>query len=35
MENLDDIDRALEVGATKATTVANDVLSRVRFKLGY
>lgn len=35
MENLDEIDRALKKGATKATKVANEVLSRVRFKLGY
>ena len=35
MENLDEIDRALETGATKATKVANEVLSRVRFKVGY
>jgi len=35
MENLDEIDRALEIGKIKATTVANDVLSRVRSKLGY
>jgi tryptophanyl-tRNA synthetase len=35
MENLDEIDRALEVGATKAAKVANDVLSRVRERLGY
>jgi tryptophanyl-tRNA synthetase len=35
MENLDEIDRALEIGATKATKVANDVLSRVRERLGY
>jgi tryptophanyl-tRNA synthetase len=35
MENLDEIDRALEIGAAKATKVANEVLSRVRFKLGY
>jgi tryptophanyl-tRNA synthetase len=35
MENLDEIDRALEIGATKATKAANDVLSRVRERLGY
>ena len=35
MENLDEIDKALEIGATKATRVANNVLSRVRIKLGY
>ena len=35
MENLDEIDRALEIGAKKATKVANDVLSRVRERLGY
>jgi tryptophanyl-tRNA synthetase len=35
MENLDEIDKALEIGAAKATKVANNVLSRVRLKLGY
>jgi len=35
MNNLDEIDKALEFGAQKATKVANDVLSRVREKLGY
>jgi tryptophanyl-tRNA synthetase len=35
MENLNEIDKALEIGATKATKVANKILSRVRTKLGY
>tara|TARA_R110002072_G_scaffold22615_1_gene79450 strand:- start:290147 stop:291169 length:1023 start_codon:yes stop_codon:yes gene_type:complete len=35
MENLSEIDKALQVGASKATLVANDVLNRVREKLGY
>jgi len=35
MEHLDQIDEALAVGAKKATTVANDVLQRVRTKSGY
>ena len=35
MENLNEIDKALEIGAAKATNIANDVLSRVRLKLGY
>lgn len=35
MENLDEIDKALEIGAAKATVVANGVLKRVRKKLGY
>ena len=35
MNNLDEIDEALAVGAQKATLVANEVLSRVRSKLGY
>ena len=33
--NLNEIDKALEIGAAKATNIANDVLSRVRLKLGY
>ena len=35
MENKHEIDAALEVGAKKATKVANDVLKRVRTKIGY
>lgn len=35
MENLSEIDRALEIGAFKAGEVANQVLQRVRTKLGY
>jgi tryptophanyl-tRNA synthetase len=35
MENLNEIDKALEIGAAKATKVANAVLKRVRKKLGY
>ena len=31
----DEIDAALEIGAKKATIVANDVLKRVREKIGY
>ncbi|WP_111707017.1 tryptophan--tRNA ligase [Lutibacter citreus] len=35
MENLDEIDKALAIGAKKAKIVASDVLKRVRTKLGY
>ncbi len=35
MENKHEIDAALEIGAQKATVVANDVLKRVRAKIGY
>ena len=35
MENKQEIDDALEVGAEKATKVANEVLQRVRAKIGY
>ena len=35
MENKEEIDKALAVGAKKATAVANDVLARVRAKIGY
>lgn len=35
MNNLNDIDKALAIGAEKATTIANDVLNRVREKVGY
>ena len=34
MENLDEVDKALAVGAKKANAVANEVLKRVRKKLG-
>lgn len=35
MNNLDEIDQALAIGAKKATLVADEVLGRVRAKLGY
>ena len=35
MNNLDEIDKVLTVGAEKAKLVANDVLKRVREKVGY
>lgn len=35
MNNLDEVDKALQIGAEKATLVANEVLSRVRKVLGY
>lgn len=35
MNHLDEIDNALAVGAKKAQVVANEVLARVRAKLGY
>lgn len=35
MENKNEIDDALEVGAKKARNIANDVLKRVRGKIGY
>jgi tryptophanyl-tRNA synthetase len=35
MNNLTDIDKALALGAEKAKLVANDVLKRVREKIGY
>ena len=35
MENKNEIDEALKIGAEKATLVANDVLKRVRKKVGY
>lgn len=35
MNNLDELDKALSVGAEKAKLVANDVLNRVREKVGY
>ncbi|GGG93419.1 tryptophan--tRNA ligase [Polaribacter pacificus] len=35
MNNLEEIDKALEVGAQKARAVAKEVLQRVRSKIGY
>jgi tryptophanyl-tRNA synthetase len=35
MTHLEELDAALEKGAEKAKLVANDVLKRVRHKLGY
>jgi tryptophanyl-tRNA synthetase len=35
MENLDEIDKALAIGAKKAKVVASEVLKRVRTKIGY
>ncbi len=35
MENLNEIDKALAIGAKKAKVVASDVLKRVRTKVGY
>ncbi len=35
MNNLQEINKALVIGAEKATLVANDVLKRVRNKIGY
>ena len=35
MENKNEIDDALKIGAAKATLVANNVLKRVRAKVGY
>ncbi|WP_188620883.1 tryptophan--tRNA ligase [Flavobacterium suaedae] len=35
MENLEEVDAALKVGADKASVIANGVLARVREKLGY
>jgi tryptophanyl-tRNA synthetase len=35
MENKIEIDKALEDGAEKARKVADDVLHRVRTKIGY
>ncbi|SNR51811.1 tryptophan--tRNA ligase [Lutibacter flavus] len=35
MENLEEVDKALAIGAKKAKIVASDVLKRVREKLGY
>ena len=35
MNNLPEIDALLKIGAAKAAIIANEVLSRVRVKLGY
>jgi tryptophanyl-tRNA synthetase len=35
MNNLDEVDKALAIGAEKAKTVADNVLNRVRGKVGY
>ncbi|EZH72440.1 tryptophanyl-tRNA synthetase [Aquimarina atlantica] len=35
MDNLNEIDEALAIGAQKATAIANTVLARVREKVGY
>ena len=35
MNNLSEVDKALSIGAAKARLVANDVLNRVRTKVGY
>ena len=35
MENTEEIDKALEIGAQKAREVAQKVLNRVRHKIGY
>ena len=35
MNNLEEIDKALDVGAEKATKIASEVLKRVRNKIGY
>lgn len=35
ISNLEEIDKALAIGAEKAEVVANDVLKRVRSKIGY
>ncbi|WP_077403414.1 tryptophan--tRNA ligase [Cellulophaga omnivescoria] len=35
MDNLDEVDAALAKGAAKASAVANEVLNRVRAKVGY
>lgn len=35
MEHPDEVDRILAEGAAKASEVANDVLARVREKMGY
>ena len=35
MNNLNEVDEALAIGAEKAQKVANNVLHRVREKVGY
>ena len=35
MSHLDEVDQLLAIGADKAKVIANDVLKRVRLKLGY
>jgi len=35
MENLEEVEKALEIGAKKASIIANEELERVRKKLGY
>ena len=35
MNNLSEIDKALKIGAEKASKVADEVLKRVRVKLGF
>ena len=35
IENKEEIDKALAIGAEKAHTIANEVLARVRTKVGY
>lgn len=35
INNLDEVDRLLKIGATKAAVIANTTLNRVREKLGY
>jgi tryptophanyl-tRNA synthetase len=35
MNDLEEIDKALAIGAEKAKTIADDVLNRVRQKVGY
>ena len=35
MNNLEEVDKALQIGAEKASKVANEVLKRVRVTLGY
>tara|TARA_B100000678_G_scaffold145752_1_gene121777 strand:- start:393 stop:815 length:423 start_codon:yes stop_codon:yes gene_type:complete len=35
MDNLDELDAALRIGAEKARVIANEVLDRVRKKVGY
>ena len=35
MSNLNEVDQALEIGAEKARKVADEILERVRTKVGY